>query len=73
MFTYAKRLFEGLPRRRGKALVFHKINDVDEASVQLSARCDEETDEDEVGYEDTEGKQSVELSSMRTNVLTTMM
>jgi hypothetical protein len=73
VFAYGRKLLEGLPRRRGKALVFHKIDDVDEASVQLSARRDEDVDEDELGYADTEGKRTVELSSMRAGVLTTMM
>ena len=74
VFAYGRKLLEGLPRRRGKALVFHKIDDeVDEASFQLSARRDEDMESDESNYADTEGKRTVELSSMRASVLTTMM
>jgi hypothetical protein len=73
VFTYGKRLMKGLPRRRGKALVFHRIDDVDEASVQLSARRDEEKEEDEGGFAGGRGEQGIELSSMRTSVLSTMM
>lgn len=76
VLSRAKKLFEGLPRRRGKALLFHKINDVDdvdEASVELSARRGEEEEESKSNDFDAKDKQSVDLSSMRASVLTSMM
>lgn len=76
VFTRAKKLCKDLPRRRKKALLFHKIDDVDdvdEAGVELNATRGEEMEESDSGDFDAKDEQSVKLSSMRASVLTSMM
>ena len=78
LYTYGKRLMSGVPRK--KSLVFHKIDDADEAGVELSSSYDEEQRNEQQSEqrnkqrnEDAFGEHKQDISSMRASVLTSMM
>ena len=73
VFTRGEKIWKGLSRKRGNALLFHKIDDVDEASLELTATRGEQEQKSVSGNSPAKDKQSVELSSMRASVLTSMM
>ena len=87
VYAYAKKLLGGLPRKRRNTLLFHKIDENDEASAELSASYDDDDDDDDDDDEDDDDEKEkgqkpdytkaeerkVELSGMRASVLTSMM
>lgn len=74
LHQHTKQLMSGR-RHKCKSLSFHKIDDVDKAGVELPLNYDENYDDDMEDDEEDEQehKEHKEDSSMRMNVLTTIM